>query len=82
MIFLLFQTCEPVKKLKKCKFFHDVTWSIIGYPDNTTQQILHCRCPRNSITYLHKTVAFQTPSGEEGKQFNFVCSPPHVSLNI
>ena len=68
-----------MKRLKKCKYFRDVTYSIIGYPDNTTQQVMHCRCPRNAVVYLHKTEAFQAPDGGEGQQFNFVCSPPHVS---
>merc|ERR1712218_708208 len=47
-----YKICEPVKSLKKCKYFRDVTWTYIQYPDNSTQQVMHCRCPKNSVAYL------------------------------
>jgi hypothetical protein len=73
------QLCEPVKKLKKCKFFRDVTWTNIIYPDNSTQQVMHCRCPKNSVAYLVKRHAYQTETGL-GYQFSFACSPQTVSV--
>jgi len=69
-----YKICEPAKKLKKCKYFRDITWTNIIYPDNTTQQVMHCRCPRNSVAYLVKRHAYQTDSGL-GYQFSFACSP-------
>ena len=78
----LFQMCEPVKKLKRCKYFRDVTWTYVTYPDrkNSTQQLMHCRCPKNSVAYLIKRHAFQTPKGT-GYQYSFACSPQTVSVN-
>ena len=74
--------CEPVKKLKRCKYFRDVTWTYVTYPDrkNSTQQLMHCRCPKNSVAYLIKRHAFQTPKGT-GYQYSFACSPQTVSVN-
>merc|ERR1712018_947100 len=71
-----YKMCEPAKKLKRCKYFRDVTWSYVTYPDqrNSTQQIMHCRCPKNSVAYLIKRHAFQTPKGT-GYQYSFACSP-------
>ena len=79
---VLFQMCEPVKKLKRCKYFRDVTWTYVTYPDrqNSTQQLMHCRCPKNSVAYLIKRHAFQTPKGT-GYQYSFACSPQTVSIN-
>ena len=73
------QTCEPVRKLKRCKYFRDVTWTYITYPDNSTQQVMHCRCPKNSVSYLIKRHAYQTPEGGTGFQYSFACSPQTVS---
>ncbi|XP_023339817.1 protein giant-lens [Eurytemora carolleeae] len=69
-----YKICEPVKKLKRCKYFRDVTWTNIVYPDNSTQQVMHCRCPKNSVAYLVKRHAYQTDAGL-GYQFSFACSP-------
>jgi len=69
-----YKVCEPAKKLKKCKYFRDITWTNIIYPDNSTQQVMHCRCPRNSVAYLVKRHAYQTDTGL-GYQFSFACSP-------
>jgi len=69
-----YKICEPVKQLRKCKYFRDVTWTYIMYPDNTTQQIMHCKCPHNSVAYLIKRHAYQSVSGT-GYQYSFACSP-------
>ena len=73
------QICEPVKSLKKCKYFRDVTWTYIQYPDNSTQQVMHCRCPKNSVAYLTRRHAYQTVSGI-GYQYSFACNPQTVSF--
>ena len=49
------------------------------YPDNSTAQVMHCRCPRNSVAYLVKRQAYQTDAGL-GYQFSFACSPQTVSF--
>jgi len=69
-----YKICEPVKSLKKCKYFRDVTWTYITYPDNSTQQVMHCRCPKNSVAYLIRRHAYQTVTGT-GYQYSFACSP-------
>lgn len=69
-----YKTCEPVKQYKKCRYFRDVTYSLFNHPDNRTEQIQHCRCPKNSSPYLVKRQAFQTEDGV-GVQYNFACSP-------
>ena len=48
------------------------------YPDNSTQQVVHCRCPRNSVAYLVKRHGYQTEAGM-GYQFSFACSPQTVN---
>ena len=75
------QICEPVKSLKKCKYFRDVTWTYITYPDNSTQQVMHCRCPKNSVAYLIRRHAYQTVTGT-GYQYSFACSPQTVSFHL
>ena len=67
-----------MRKLKRCKYFRDVTWTYITYPDNSTQQVMHCRCPKNSVAYLIKRHAYQTPEGGTGFQYSFACSPQTV----
>ncbi|XP_042230969.1 protein giant-lens-like isoform X1 [Homarus americanus] len=69
-----FKLCEPIKKLPKCRYFRDVTWTFITYPDNVTQQITHCVCPKNSVAYIIKRQAYQTDQGI-GFQYSFACSP-------
>ena len=49
------------------------------YPDNSSTQVMHCRCPKNSVAYLVKRHAYNTDSGM-GYQFSFACSPQTVSL--
>lgn len=70
--------CEPVKKLPKCRFFRDVTWTYINYPDNSTQQVMHCQCPKNSVAYIIKRQAYESEQGI-GYQYSFACSPQSVS---
>lgn len=45
---------------------------------NITQQIVHCRCPKNSISYLIKREPLKT--GAPGYTYLFACSPQSVSL--
>lgn len=76
----LYKTCEPVKRLPKCKYFKDAAWIIYSFPDsNATQQIVNCHCPKFSVTYLLKKLPYTTPSGEQGNQYQFACSPQSVS---
>lgn len=76
----LYKTCEPVKRLPKCRYFKDAAWTIFSFPDsNATQQIVNCHCPKNSVTYLLKKLPYTTPSGEQGNQYQFACSPQSVS---
>lgn len=46
---------------------------------NITQQIVHCRCPKNSISYLIKREPLKT--GALGYTYLFACSPQSVSNN-
>ncbi|CAB3244687.1 unnamed protein product [Arctia plantaginis] len=72
----LYKTCEPVKRLPKCRYFKDAAWIIYSFPDsNATQQIVNCHCPKYSVTYLLKKLPYTTPSGEQGNQYQFACSP-------
>ncbi|XP_023227443.1 protein giant-lens [Centruroides vittatus] len=69
-----FKICENVVKLPACRYFRDVTWSYSTRPDNTTQQVMHCLCPKNSVAYIFKHQAFQTIDGY-GYRYLFACSP-------
>lgn len=79
--FFFLQLCEPVKKLPKCRFFRDMTWSLISNADNVTEQIVNCHCPRGSVAYLIKRQAFQVNSGI-GYKYSFACSPQSVSIPL
>ncbi|XP_046678881.1 protein giant-lens [Homalodisca vitripennis] len=70
-----FKLCEPVKKLSKCRYFRDITWTLTSGPDNVTQQLVHCHCPRGAVAYLIKQQAFQNRDGQIGYQYSFACSP-------
>ena len=48
------------------------------YPDNSSTQVMHCRCPKNSVAYLVKRQSYNTDTGM-GYQFSFACSPQTVS---
>ena len=41
------------------------------------RQIMHCKCPKNSVSYLIKRHAYDTGSGT-GFQYSFACSPQTV----
>ncbi|KAK4297251.1 hypothetical protein Pmani_030315, partial [Petrolisthes manimaculis] len=69
-----FKTCEPVRKLPRCRYFRDVTWTFITYPDNVTQQVMHCVCPRHAVAYIIKRQAYHSSRGL-GFQYSFACSP-------
>ncbi|KPI99660.1 PREDICTED: protein giant-lens [Papilio xuthus] len=72
----LYKTCEPIKRLPKCRYFKDAAWTIYSFPDtNATQQIVNCHCPKASMTYLLKKLSYTTATGELGNQYQFACSP-------
>jgi len=63
------------------RYFRDNTWTLKSSPDsNVTEQIVHCHCPKNSITYLIKRVPNE--SGQLGYTYLFACSPQSVSKVI
>ncbi|GFG29721.1 hypothetical protein Cfor_03307, partial [Coptotermes formosanus] len=70
-----FKLCEPVKKLPKCRYFRDITWTLASGADNVTEQIVHCHCPRGAVAYLIKRQAVQAPHGLLGYRYSFACSP-------
>ncbi|XP_071055168.1 protein giant-lens [Onthophagus taurus] len=70
-----YKMCEPVRKLPKCRYFHDVTWTLILTPKNATEQIVYCHCPKNSVTYLIKRHAFYSIDGTIIYEYSFACSP-------
>lgn len=72
------QLCEPVKKLTKCRYFRDITWTLTS-AGNSTKQVVHCHCPKGSIAYLLKRQPFQTVQGNLGYHYSFACSPQSVS---
>lgn len=70
--------CDPVKKLPKCRYFRDVTWTLVSgaYPGNATQQVVHCHCPRGSVAYLVKRQAYtEDLDGSPRYKYSFACSP-------
>ncbi|KDR07075.1 Protein giant-lens, partial [Zootermopsis nevadensis] len=69
------QLCEPVKKLPKCRYFRDITWTLVSSADNITEQIVHCHCPRAAVSYLIKRQAVQSPHGLLAYRYSFACSP-------
>lgn len=69
-----YKLCNPVHKLPVCRHFRDYTWTLTTSAEtNVTEQIVHCRCPRNSVTYLTKREP-QT-DGINGYTYLFACSP-------
>ncbi|KAJ8923709.1 hypothetical protein NQ315_010290 [Exocentrus adspersus] len=70
-----YKLCEPTKKIPKCRYFRDTTWSITLYPNNVTDQVVHCHCPKNSLTYLNKRNVLHLPNEELAFQYLFSCSP-------
>ncbi|XP_052844899.1 protein giant-lens [Drosophila gunungcola] len=69
-----YKMCQPVHKLPVCKHFRDYTWTLTTAAElNVTEQIVHCRCPRNSVTYLTKREPIG--DGSPGYRYLFACSP-------
>ncbi|KAF6210929.1 hypothetical protein GE061_014041, partial [Apolygus lucorum] len=66
--------CEPVKKLPKCRYFRDITWSLRTGADNITSQVVRCHCPKGSVAYLIKRQPIEGPQGI-GYLYSFACSP-------
>lgn len=75
-----YKVCEPVHKLPICRYFKDYTWTVKSSShENVTEQIIHCKCPRNSVTYLIKREPL--PNDQDGYTYLFACSPQSVSIN-
>ncbi|XP_068149239.1 LOW QUALITY PROTEIN: protein giant-lens [Drosophila tropicalis] len=69
-----YKMCQPVHKLPVCKHFRDYTWTLTTATElNVTEQIVHCRCPKNSVTYLTKREPIG--DGSPGYRYLFACSP-------
>ncbi|CAD7004957.1 unnamed protein product [Ceratitis capitata] len=69
-----YKMCQPIHKLPVCKHFRDYTWTLTTSAElNVTEQIVHCRCPKNSVTYLTKREP--TTDGASGYTYLFACSP-------
>ncbi|XP_011203678.2 protein giant-lens [Bactrocera dorsalis] len=69
-----YKMCQPVHKLPVCKHFRDYTWTLTTSAElNVTEQIVHCRCPKNSVTYLTKREP--ATDGASGYTYLFACSP-------
>lgn len=47
---------------------------------NVTEQTVHCRCPKNSVSYLIKREPLKT--GTTGYTYLFACSPQSVSFSF
>lgn len=72
-----YKLCEPIHRLPECRNNFAYTWSVrTNALTNVTQQIVHCRCKKNSVTYLTKREAL--PNGQ-GYEFLFACAPQNVS---
>ncbi|ODN05818.1 hypothetical protein Ocin01_00851 [Orchesella cincta] len=70
-----YKLCEPVRKLPKCRYFRDITWTLVTKGDNLTQQIVHCVCPKDAVAYMIKRQAYTTDDNEVGFKYSFACSP-------
>ncbi|KAL7733746.1 hypothetical protein ACLKA6_011476 [Drosophila palustris] len=69
-----YKLCQPVHKLPICKHFRDYTWTLTTAAElNVTEQIVHCRCPKNSVTYLTKREPVSNDS--TAYRYRFACSP-------
>lgn len=79
-LFVCVQVCEPVKKLPQCKLFSEVSYTMIFYPDNVTQLVAHCVCPKNAVTYIVHKDPYRTSKGY-GYFYSFACSPLEVRLS-
>lgn len=71
-----YKFCDPVNRLPECENFA-YTWSVrMNTNTNVTEQIIHCRCRKNSVAYLRQRENFPDGSGFE---YLFACSPQMVS---
>lgn len=71
---------SPVFFLRN-RYFRDYTWTLKSSPEmNVTEQIVKCRCPKNSVSYLIRREPLQT--GSLGYTYLFACSPQSVSTSI
>ncbi|XP_014293773.1 protein giant-lens [Halyomorpha halys] len=71
-----FKLCEPVKKLPRCRYFRDITWTLTVTGENLTSQVVHCHCPKGSVAYLIRRQPFQARHGSTiGYRYSFACSP-------
>ncbi|RZF46482.1 hypothetical protein LSTR_LSTR007598 [Laodelphax striatellus] len=70
-----YKVCEPVRRLPRCRYFRDVTWTLRSTAENGTQQTMHCLCPKGAVAYLIKRQAYQTSDNAIGYQYSFACSP-------
>ncbi|KAI9586917.1 hypothetical protein GQX74_002764 [Glossina fuscipes] len=69
-----YKMCQPVHRLPVCRHFRDYTWTLTTSAElNTTEQIVHCRCPKASVTYLTKREPLE--DGVLGYRYLFACSP-------
>nr|BAC56702.1 argos [Drosophila virilis] len=69
-----YKLCQPVHKLPVCKHFRDYTWTLTTAAElNVTEQVVHCRCPKNSVTYLAKREP--VPNSSTAYRYLFACSP-------
>ncbi|XP_065360847.1 protein giant-lens [Calliphora vicina] len=69
-----YKLCQPVHRLPVCRHFRDYTWTLTTSAEvNSTEQIVHCRCPKNSVTYLTKREPLD--DGNSGYKYLFACSP-------
>ncbi|PSN44112.1 Giant-lens protein, partial [Blattella germanica] len=59
----------------KCRYFRDITWTLVSGADNITEQIVHCHCPRGAVAYLIKRQAVQAQHGLLAYRYSFACSP-------
>lgn len=70
-----YKVCDPVDQLPECEYLEH-TWSMrmTTAQTNVTEQIVYCRCKKNSVTYLKDRKPL-----ENGFEFFFACAPPNVS---
>ncbi|OXA64536.1 Protein giant-lens [Folsomia candida] len=73
---LIFQICEPVRKLPKCRYFRDITWVLTTKNDTLVNQVVNCICPKDSVAYMIKRQAFTESDDSVGFRYSFACSPP------
>lgn len=74
-------TLLTVTSSSLCRHFRDYTWTLTTAAElNVTEQIVHCRCPKNSVTYLTKREPVANDS--TAYRYLFACSPLTVSRRV